>query len=251
MGPRRNDVMGELRLVSVDADSVVRHAIADGEQVIGRAANVDVVVSHPSVSRRHARLRRRGPQLDLVDLRSSNGTFVNGRRIDRSTTVAPGDVVRVGAVELHVQSGAQAPTGRHAAVGFAMRRQSAHQIWNVGGDVHKSTTVVGEDDPWDELFQGTPAGRVLMILGLVAVIVGFALWMTFIFSGFAPPSGTDPFGWNPITDARRILGVPQPILGFALFAGGGLASALGAGLSRAQRRRSGDVVRPIRRPRRS
>ena len=42
-----------------------------------------------------------------------------------------------------------------------MGRQSAHEIWNVGGDVHQSTTVVGEDDPWDELFQGTPAGRQL------------------------------------------------------------------------------------------
>jgi hypothetical protein len=208
-------------------------------------------VQHPSVSRRHARLRRRGRRLDLVDLRSSNGTFVNDRRIERSTAVAPGDVVRVGAVELRVQSGAEATTGRRATTRFAMGRQSAHQIWNVGGDVHRSTTVVGEDDPWDELFQGTPAGRLLMLLGLLAVIVGFALWMTFVFSGFAPPPGTDPFTWNPITGARRILGVPQPILGFALFAGGGLVSALGSGLSRAQRRRSGDVVRPIRTPRRS
>ena len=62
----------------------------------------------------------------------------------------------------------------------------------------------------------------------------------------------DPVHGAPLTvrfgDARRILGIPQPILGFALFAGGGLLAGIGSGLSRAARRRRGEQVGPLRRP---
>lgn len=244
--------MGEPRLVSDGVDPAVRYDISDGEHIVGRSPDADVVVSDHSVSRRHARIDRHGQHVVVVDLRSSNGTFVNGRRVEGRTGLAAGDVVRLGAVELRFESDADdtgpAPVGVGAR--FDVGRQSGEQIWNVGGDVRYSHTVVGEDDPWDELFQGTPAGRVLMALGLLAVIAGFALWMAFIFSGFAPPAGVDPFGWNPFTDGPRVLGVPRPVVGFALFLGGGVLAAMGSGLSRAQRRRRGEMVRPIRRARR-
>ena len=241
--------MGEPRLVSVDTDPDVRYDIVAGDHVIGRAADADLIVPDASVSRRHARLRRRGQELDVADLGSSNGTFVNGRRIGgRPTGMRAGDIVRVGSVALRLQFDADDTTSPIApqSVRFDVGHQSGDQIWNVGGNV----TVAGEDEPWDELFQGTPVGRLLMVAGLLAVVVGFVLWMAFIFTGFSPPAGGDLFNWNPFTNARRVFGVPQPILGFALFGCGGLVAALGSGLSRAQRRRRGDVVRPIRRSRR-
>ena len=72
-----------------------------GGFVLGRAGTlVDAVVDHQSVSRRHARLTRVDGRLCVEDLNSTNGTRVNGRRLDpfvpvaitREDTVAVGDV---------------------------------------------------------------------------------------------------------------------------------------------------------------
>jgi ABC-type multidrug transport system ATPase subunit/pSer/pThr/pTyr-binding forkhead associated (FHA) protein len=62
---------------------------------IGRAAECDLVLDSPLVSRHHARLERSGPAHLLIDLGSTNGTYVNSRRIDRVELHA-GDVVQIG-----------------------------------------------------------------------------------------------------------------------------------------------------------
>ncbi|WP_435007687.1 FHA domain-containing protein [Tundrisphaera lichenicola] len=64
--------------------------------IIGRAPECGKVVDEPSVSGRHARLSRAGGRVTIEDLNSSNGTFVNGRRIESPTTVEPGDVIGLG-----------------------------------------------------------------------------------------------------------------------------------------------------------
>lgn len=51
---------------------------------IGRDPDNDVVLSDLLVSRQHAELRQRGEEVELVDLGSRNGTFVNGRRVQRA-----------------------------------------------------------------------------------------------------------------------------------------------------------------------
>lgn len=63
--------------------------------LLGRDPSSDVVISHPTVSRRHARLEWDGEQLTVEDLGSSGGTFVNGTRVQRERLV-PGDVLRLG-----------------------------------------------------------------------------------------------------------------------------------------------------------
>ena len=64
---------------------------------IGRGLTADVRVEEQRVSRTHAILVRHGHQTRLLDNRSANGTFVNGRRIV-ATNITDGDVIRVGAV---------------------------------------------------------------------------------------------------------------------------------------------------------
>ncbi|HEX75185.1 MAG TPA: FHA domain-containing protein [Dehalococcoidia bacterium] len=69
---------------------------------IGRSQDNDVVLSHPAVSRKHARIVRHDPERTYVieDLGSSNGTFVNGERVVRLKRLNPGDIIRVGPVKL-------------------------------------------------------------------------------------------------------------------------------------------------------
>jgi FHA domain/Domain of unknown function (DUF1707) len=63
--------------------------------VIGRNPDCDLVVGDPTVSRRHAELRREGGRWVLADLGSSNGTRVNGWRVRRAT-VGVGDELMLG-----------------------------------------------------------------------------------------------------------------------------------------------------------
>jgi pSer/pThr/pTyr-binding forkhead associated (FHA) protein len=75
---------------------IVRTPVAN----IGRADYNDLVVPDDSVSTSHAKLQRREGVWVLVDLESTNGTYVDGERITADTAIAPGTMVRFGDVQL-------------------------------------------------------------------------------------------------------------------------------------------------------
>ncbi len=72
---------------------------------VGRDPACDLTLDSPLVSRRHARLERAGPSHILIDLGSTNGTFVNSERIDRRVLSA-GDIVQIGPYRLTYQPAA-------------------------------------------------------------------------------------------------------------------------------------------------
>jgi plastocyanin len=74
----------------------------DGELLIGRA-QADVEVDDPEVSRRHAVIRPLPAGVEVEDLGSSNGTFVDGRRIQGKVTLTQNATVRVGNTELPIE----------------------------------------------------------------------------------------------------------------------------------------------------
>ena len=69
-------------------------------RTLGRATGADFIVDAALVSRVHCRLSALpGGQLEVRDLESTNGTFVNGRRVEVAH-LAPGDRLQVGRLEL-------------------------------------------------------------------------------------------------------------------------------------------------------
>jgi pSer/pThr/pTyr-binding forkhead associated (FHA) protein len=83
-----------------EAESPFTFRILPGSiKTIGRAARADFVVDAALVSRLHCRLTAGAAELEVVDLESTNGTFVNGERKDRGKLKA-GDRLGVGRVEL-------------------------------------------------------------------------------------------------------------------------------------------------------
>jgi len=71
--------------------------------VVGRSRDCDIVLDDGNVSRRHAELRV-GPQgWTIVDLGSTNGVRVNGRRIVQSEALQPGDRIELGATTLQFE----------------------------------------------------------------------------------------------------------------------------------------------------
>jgi pSer/pThr/pTyr-binding forkhead associated (FHA) protein len=79
-------------------------------RTLGRTARADFVVGAAMISKIHCRFSV-GPagDLEVEDLNSTNGTYVNGRRVSRAVLVA-GDRLRVGRLELDVvRAGEQDP----------------------------------------------------------------------------------------------------------------------------------------------
>jgi hypothetical protein len=76
-----------------------RRTIDKRRTLIGRSKECDVQLADPNTSRRHAELRREGAAFWIVDLDSTNGLEVNGRRLKRAK-LEHGDRVTMGATEL-------------------------------------------------------------------------------------------------------------------------------------------------------
>ena len=75
--------------------------IRKSSTTVGRALDNDVVLEAGDVSRHHARLEYGGGELRLVDLGSTNGSRVNGRRVSEDR-VRPGDEIAFGTVRARV-----------------------------------------------------------------------------------------------------------------------------------------------------
>ena len=83
-------------LVNVEAETNEKYAISADSVMVGRDRTCAIVLSHPAVSRRHARITIAGQAPVVEDLKSANGTYVNNARVERAV-LKPGDVVRFGA----------------------------------------------------------------------------------------------------------------------------------------------------------
>jgi pSer/pThr/pTyr-binding forkhead associated (FHA) protein len=70
-------------------------------KTVGRAPRADFVVDAQMVSRIHCRLTAGAAELEVIDLDSTNGTFVNGVRVERRA-LKDGDRLGIGRVELVV-----------------------------------------------------------------------------------------------------------------------------------------------------
>ena len=86
-----------------------------GKILIGRAEECDIRPLGEEVSRRHCAVVEEAGAVTVEDLKSRNGTYVNGAKISAKVTVADGDIVRVGPLELKVSCAAPAATAAPAA----------------------------------------------------------------------------------------------------------------------------------------
>jgi hypothetical protein len=88
----------EPEVVSLTVDGA-QHVVDKRRVVIGRSKECDIQIHDANVSRQHAEVRQEGTAYWLVDLDSTNGTEVNGRRAKRAK-LEHGDKITVGSTEL-------------------------------------------------------------------------------------------------------------------------------------------------------
>ncbi|MEO7083650.1 MAG: adenylate/guanylate cyclase domain-containing protein [Gemmatimonadaceae bacterium] len=93
-----------MRYRLISTDGAHSFELTDGRPfVVGRAPTSDIPVIDPTISRRHAEVHCTETGVTVRDLGSSNGTFVNGNRIE-SSAVSPSDTVTFGKVAFRLQS---------------------------------------------------------------------------------------------------------------------------------------------------
>jgi serine protease Do len=93
---------GAPTLVVKGGDSEGKRYPIDRERSIGRET-ADIIISDEEMSRRHAVVRPIPGGLEISDLQSSNGTFVNGNRINGGHRLSAGDQIRLGTTTLEVE----------------------------------------------------------------------------------------------------------------------------------------------------
>jgi pSer/pThr/pTyr-binding forkhead associated (FHA) protein len=92
--------MWTLRTVGTGGKDRTFRLLPGDARTLGRATGADFIVNAALVSRVHCRLTASASgDLEVTDLESTNGTFVNGKRVERAR-VAPGDRIQVGRIEL-------------------------------------------------------------------------------------------------------------------------------------------------------
>ena len=76
-----------------------RNVLSGNRVVLGRSREADIVLQDPNISRRHAEVRRGDEGWQIVDLGSTNGIKVNGRRVNNAG-LRPGDQITIGVTDL-------------------------------------------------------------------------------------------------------------------------------------------------------
>lgn len=106
-----------------------RSLLGESAVEIGRGSTCQVILDADSVSRRHARIEWSGQQHRLIDLGSTNGTFVNGHRT-KGTVLHDGDRIGIGKALLKYLAGGNVEGAYHEEIQRLMRFDALTGVFN-------------------------------------------------------------------------------------------------------------------------
>jgi predicted component of type VI protein secretion system len=154
--------------------------------VLGRKLDAAIPVEDTKVSREHALIDQRNGFFFLVDLGSTNGTYLNGRRVQQAEKLSLGDHVRIGSsvfkVQLlkHVQ--AHSPTSWHELTRIDMKSAAGPSPVSLSVMEQRSNAVAPPRAPkprWTHLLERPPGVKLSRTQGLVLAGLGGLLLVAF------------------------------------------------------------------------
>jgi len=163
--PTPSDLRYGLRFISGKYQGG-EYPLGEGQEiVIGRSSELDMVLVEEMVSRKHARIALTDGVITIEDLGSTNGTFVNGEKVDRGT-LKEGDRVLVGTNILKVMAIAQDGDQQLDLKAVAAGRVTARQKMSRVGDEPPRMSGSLEEIPLPDLLQlfGTSKKNGVLVL---------------------------------------------------------------------------------------
>ena len=142
------------------------YPLADGQEiVVGRSSELDMVLVEEMVSRKHARITLNDGVISIEDLGSTNGTFVNGEKVERGT-LKEGDRVLIGTNILKVMAIAEDGEQRVDMRAVAAGRVTARQKMTRPGEEPPRMSGSLEEIPLPDLLQlfGTSKKNGVLVL---------------------------------------------------------------------------------------
>jgi pSer/pThr/pTyr-binding forkhead associated (FHA) protein len=161
--------MWKLTIEDDQANKTVVHLVRD-EYSVGRAEDNTVRLTERNISRRHARLLKRGERWVIQDNKSYNGCYVNGQRLGEAQELAHGDLIQLGdyRLEVHDEAELEAATQAAAPAGAraALLGQPDRLVMVVGPTVGaeyplgEKTVVIGRGEECDVAVNHPSVSRV-------------------------------------------------------------------------------------------
>jgi pilus assembly protein CpaF len=122
-----------------------REAFETSEITVGRVQGNDLMLQKGNVSKRHARLLYRDGRFIVTDLNSTNGTYVNRRRIAQATIVREGDRIYIGDFVLRIEvSGESGDAGSRESVSASVAASQTGSVPPSGSSVSSSASSESE-----------------------------------------------------------------------------------------------------------
>ena len=153
------------------------HDLKGDRTTIGRVEDNIFQIADASVSSHHCEAVLRGTDVVIKDLNSTNGTFINGERVTEAT-LKSGQILRLGSIEMRLESGAPAAPGKKP-LDHTMVIPQGVKLGELEAGGTKAVNF-GKDSPFAK--KTNKGNRIFIaaavVLGLV--IVGIVVWALFL-----------------------------------------------------------------------
>lgn len=140
---------------------------------VGRVSDNAFEIPEASVSSHHAEILLRGSEVYVRDLNSTNGTFISGERITGEAVLRPGQILRLGTVDMRLETGDAAPKPKQALDQTRVIPQGvkAEELSGTGTRPEFKTTGFEKKD--------SRGSRIFIVIAIVIFLglVGAMIWV--------------------------------------------------------------------------
>ena len=190
-------------------------ALSHEKVVIGRGPKVDFVINHGTVSGRHAFINCQRDVYSIEDLRSTNGTFLNGKRVSGTEILNPGDEIRLGHSIFLIF---EAPRVDETMVEQKLNLRQAQVVDTVIPVEDKGSAALNADDTFrqGDIVEGDKISFGA-VSGSAAVAIGLGARATTIYQGLSAEDVAKMLVELKKTDRPQVWDGRIPYLGLASF----------------------------------
>ncbi|MEO6181991.1 MAG: FHA domain-containing protein [Verrucomicrobiota bacterium] len=141
---------------------------------IGRVEDNSFQIPEGSVSSHHCEILLRGSEIVVKDLNSTNGSFVNGQQFTGEAVLKPGQILRLGQIEMRLESGEAAATGKK----LPDQTMFIPQGVKLGSDTGTKPVHFGGSSPFEK--KNNTGTKTFIIIAVVTAVVIFGIIAYFL-----------------------------------------------------------------------